>query len=309
VTAKLERTTSAEVAKAMQAERRRAGAVTFGVVLTLVVVVDPDGDITVERARAVATSASLAHPCRVLLVVPVNPTGKARLDAEVSVGGDQGPGESVVLWLYGPLVEHADSVVLPLLAPDTPVVTWWAGPPPPAPRSDPLGALASRRITDTYLAQDQRAALELRSQQYSPGDTDLAWTRDTLWRSTLAAVVDELPGELTSARVVTERGNPSAALLASWLQVRLGVEVDVVDGPGPAITSVSVSGPDLLATVERPDGVTARLVVTGQADRVLPLPIRPLAELLAEELQHLDADEIYAESLAAISRVGPGSPA
>ena len=43
-----------------------------------------------------------------------------RLDAEVLIGGRLGPGESIVMRMYGRLGLHAESVVLPLLAPDAP---------------------------------------------------------------------------------------------------------------------------------------------------------------------------------------------
>ena len=58
----------------------------------------------------------------------------------------------VVLRIYGELSRHADSVVTPLLVPDTPVVTWWPGTAPSAPAGDPLGQLAQRRITDAAAA-------------------------------------------------------------------------------------------------------------------------------------------------------------
>ena len=48
------------------------------------------------------------------------------LDAEVRVG-EAGSGETVLLRLYGELAKHAESVVLPLLLPDSPVVVWWPG--------------------------------------------------------------------------------------------------------------------------------------------------------------------------------------
>ncbi len=311
MTRTLEGTTSAAVAKALAAERRAAGAVTIGLVLTFVVVVDAEHvDDTVRSARA----ASMAHPCRVIAVVPADPDGPTRLDAEVSVGGSEGPGEAVLLRLSGELMAHADSVVLPLLAPDTPVVTWWAGPPPESPADEPLGVLASRRVTDTYLAPDPRAALLARREQYQPGDTDLAWTRDTLWRSVVAAVTDALPGPITAATVVTERGNPSAALLAGWLLARTGVVSVLEDGPGPAITELrltatSDTGESTAVRLSRPDGHTARLSADGQPDRVLPLPIRGMPELLAEELARLDADEPYADALDAVARIPAGSPA
>ena len=180
MTTSLTDTTSNEIMAALAAERRAAGAVTFGLVLTFIVVAEPDGAVPVDKAVAAATAASLAHPCRVLVVVHGDPAGKPQFDAEVSVGGSHGPGESIVLRLAGPVVDHADTVVLPLLAPDTPVVTWWASAPPADPARLPLGELASRRVTDTYLAEDQRASLELRAEQYEPGDTDLASTRDSL---------------------------------------------------------------------------------------------------------------------------------
>lgn len=310
---KLEKTNSNAIMAALQAERRKAGAVTFGLVLTFVVVIDPDGEVSVERAVAAATAASLAHPCRVIVVAP-NPEGsEPQLDAEVSVGGDLGPGESIVVHLRGPLHEHADSVVLPLLAPDTPVVTWWTGD-PAGPAGRQIGTLASRRITDTYLAKDPREALTRLAATYEPGDTDLAWTRDSLWRSIVAAVFDALPAAATGVRITTEHGNPSAALLAAWIQSRTGAAVELVDGPGPAITAIEIIAGDggagsITARLSRPDGETATLSRTGQPDRQLPLPIRALEELLAEELQRLDADAVYAESLAAIGGVGPGGPA
>ncbi|HVU74793.1 MAG TPA: glucose-6-phosphate dehydrogenase assembly protein OpcA [Mycobacteriales bacterium] len=312
MTTKLEKTSSNAIMAALQAERRKAGAVTFGLVLTFVVVIDPDGEVSVDRAVAAATAASLAHPCRVIVVAP-HPEGEAQVDAEVSVGGDLGPGESIVIHLHGPLHEHAETVVLPLLAPDTPVVTWWTGD-PAGPAGRQIATLASRRITDTYLAKDPRDALTRLAATYEPGDTDLAWTRDSLWRSMIAAVFDALPGPATGVRITTEHGNPSAALLAAWLQSRTGVSVELVDGPGPAITALEIVAADgasgsITARLSRPDGETATLTRTGQPDRTLPLPIRPLEELLAEELQRLDADAVYAESLAAVGGVGPGTPA
>ncbi|MCZ9338709.1 glucose-6-phosphate dehydrogenase assembly protein OpcA, partial [Streptomyces sp. TRM76130] len=66
---------------------------------------------------------------------------RSRLDAEVRLGVDAGTGETVVLRLYGDVVDHAQSVVLPLLLPDAPVVVWWPVNAPLEPAKDPLGAL------------------------------------------------------------------------------------------------------------------------------------------------------------------------
>ena len=50
--------------------------------------------------------------------------GAANLDAEVRIG-DGGAGETVLLRMSGPSTKHPESVVLPLLLPDSPVVVWW----------------------------------------------------------------------------------------------------------------------------------------------------------------------------------------
>ena len=42
------------------------------------------------------------------------PKADSRLDAEIRVG-EASPGETIVLRMYGPLGQHADSVVAPLL--------------------------------------------------------------------------------------------------------------------------------------------------------------------------------------------------
>src|SRR5690606_28004394 len=111
----------------------------------------------------------------------------SRLDAEVRVGADAGTGETVVLRLYGEVADQAQSVVLPLLLPDAPVVVWWPVNAPLNPAKDPLGSLAQRRITDTYTSENPVEELSARARAYTPGDTDLSWTRITPWRSMLAA--------------------------------------------------------------------------------------------------------------------------
>ena len=85
-----------------------------------------------------ANDASHQHPCRIVAVARGNTRGTARLDAQIRLGGDAGASEVIVLRLYGPLVDHARSVVIPLLLPDSPVVAWWPGAAPalaPAPHT------------------------------------------------------------------------------------------------------------------------------------------------------------------------------
>src|SRR5689334_2029501 len=153
-------TTGNEVVKALAAERRSAGGVASGLALTLVAVVD---EKHVREAEAAATIAAAAHPCRILMVVRSDVLRDAsRLDAEIVVGGRLGPCEAVVMRMYGRLALHAESVVMPLLAPDVPVVTWWHGEPPEQIAHDFLGVVADRRITDAIQGRDPVATRQQR---------------------------------------------------------------------------------------------------------------------------------------------------
>ena len=62
------------------------------------------------------------------------------------------------------------------------------------------------------------AALKRLAACHSDGDTDLAWTRITRWRTLLAAALDQAPYEAVSKAVVTgATDSPSTDLLAAWL--------------------------------------------------------------------------------------------
>src|SRR5438552_1260300 len=119
VTIDLTETTTGAIASALQQARQRLGGPASGMVLTLVIVTDETSQYDAVRA---ANEAAREHPCRVLVVITRRPTAASRLDAEIRVG-ETSPGETLLLRMYGPLGQHADSVVAPLLLPDTPVVT------------------------------------------------------------------------------------------------------------------------------------------------------------------------------------------
>ncbi|GGV56105.1 glucose-6-phosphate dehydrogenase assembly protein OpcA [Streptomyces spectabilis] len=292
-------TTASKVNKALVEARRAIGTPAVGMVLTMVIVTDEENAYDATKA---AQEAAREHPSRTLVVIrrtarsPRDRQGN-RLDAEVRVGADAGTGETVLLRLYGEVGKHADSVVLPLLLPDAPVVVWWPVDAPDEPAKDPLGALAARRITDAYAVEDPLAALADRARSYAPGDTDLAWTRLTPWRSMLAAALDQARVDVTSAAVESEAENPSAELLARWLGVRLGVPVERVTTAGPVVTAVRLGTANGEIRIDRPEGPLATLSLPGQPERTLALKVRSTAELIAEELRRLDADEMYAVAL------------
>ncbi|MFF3321692.1 glucose-6-phosphate dehydrogenase assembly protein OpcA [Streptomyces sp. NPDC002889] len=305
-------TTASKINKALVQGRRAIGTPAVGMVLTLVIVTDEENAYDALRA---ANDASHEHPSRTLVVIrrisrSPRDRATARLDAEVRVGADAGTGETVVLRLYGEVVNQAQSVVLPLLLPDAPVVVWWPVNSPTDPAQDPLGALAQRRVTDTYAAEQPVRELTARAEAYTPGDTDLSWTRITPWRSMLAAALDQVTCEVTSVEVEGEEFNPSCELLAMWLADRLNVPVKRSASAGPGLTSVrmeSSSGPIVL---DRPDGSLATLSIHGQPDRGVALKRRETAELIAEELRRLDPDDTYASALRyGVDRLGEATAA
>ncbi|HJT03247.1 MAG TPA: glucose-6-phosphate dehydrogenase assembly protein OpcA [Pseudonocardiaceae bacterium] len=296
-------TTTAAVNHALIDIRERGGAVALGRVLTLVIVTD-DSD-QVEQSIEAANEASKEHPCRVLVVARGLKRAGTRLDAQIRVGGDAGASEVLVLRLYGPLADHGDSVVVPLLLPDCPVVAWWPGQAPPVPAADPIGKLAQRRITDAAAAAAPIKTLESRRTSYTAGDTDLAWSRLTPWRALLAAAMDLPPYEDVDAVTVTGAAdNPSADLLAGWLRSRLHVPVRRrTSPPGGGISAAVLerrSGP---VELFRPDGKVGTLRQPGQPDRRMPLRRRPVRDCLAEELRRLDPDETYQAALEALTEV------
>ncbi|MGX1134521.1 glucose-6-phosphate dehydrogenase assembly protein OpcA [Streptomyces glaucescens] len=292
-------TTASKINKALVQGRRAIGTPAVGMVLTMVIVTDEENAYDAIKA---AEQASHEHPSRTLVVIkrhartPRERT-QSRLDAEVRVGSEAGTGETVILRTYGEVSEHADSVVLPLLLPDAPVVVWWPVDAPDVPAKDPLGALAQRRITDMYAVETPLAALDVRARSYAPGDTDLAWTRLTPWRSMLAAALDQAKLTITSAAVESEADNPSAELLARWLEARLHVKVERVETAGPVVTGVRLGTEKGEIVIDRPEGPLATLSLPGQPPRTLALKVRPTSELIAEELRRLDADEMYAVAL------------
>ena len=227
---RLEDTSGGAVSAAIAAERHRMGSPATGMVLTLLILSDEEAQ---ADATAAAVGAARQHPMRIVTLIPRPGKHETRLDAEISVGGDDGPGEVAVLRLRGLLAEHANSVAVPLLLSDTPVVAYWPEHPPEIPADDPIGRHAQRRITDCATQSDALSALRARKAGYRPGDTDLCWTRITPWRSVLASALDQPPGRITSVSVSAEDDNASAVLLALWLGRCLKVPVTQTVSAGP----------------------------------------------------------------------------
>lgn len=292
----LPETTSRDVSKRLVGLRHEMGAVTLGRVLTLVVVVDEDG---AEKALEVSTEATRQSPSRILILVRGSAKRADRLDAQIRLGGDAGASEVVTLRLSGRLVEHGQSVLTPLLLADSPIVAWWPGEAPEDVAHSHIGAMAQHRVTDAAASSNPCTAIGTRSQTYAPGDTDLAWTRLTRWRTLLAAALDQGPYESVTEVIVSGASDSASTdLLAAWLGSRLRAPVRRTrTEAGVGVVSVRLkraSGPiDLVrispkvATLSQPGHPVRRMTLARPSD----------ADVLGEELRRLDPDEIYERTL------------
>ncbi|MFL6024706.1 MAG: glucose-6-phosphate dehydrogenase assembly protein OpcA [Marmoricola sp.] len=283
-------TNASKIAAEFVRARTKAGSPAMGMVMTLVIVVDEEH---APDALAAARKASREHPARVLAVILGSARGAAIVNAQVGIGDDW-TGETAVIRLHGEVVKHPESVVLPLLLPDSPVAIWWPCDPPADPAADPLGALAQRRITDAAAAtRSKTRAMHTQCVSYTPGNTDLAWTRITPWRALLAAALDQQPLKVRSAKVTAERISPSADLLQAWLNDRLRVPVTRATSAGPGITEVVLETKEGPIRISRKDGRLATFSSPDRPDRPVALRRRELPDLLGEELRRLDEDDVY----------------
>jgi glucose-6-phosphate dehydrogenase assembly protein OpcA len=293
-------TNASGIAAEFVASRLRAGSPAMSMVMTLVIVVDEDG---APDAMRVARQASHEHPARVLGVILGDARGRPQINAQVGTG-DGWTGETALIRLEGEVVKHAESVVLPLLLPDSPVAIWWPADAPEDPAADPLGRLAQRRITDAAaVTRGKTRAIHLQCGSYSAGNTDLAWTRITPWRALLAAALDQQALKITGGSVTAERISPSAELLVAWLSDRLKVPFDRKGSNGPGITEVRLDSSAGPIVISRRDGRLATYSTPDHPDRPVALKRRQLPELLAEELRRLDEDDVYAATARTLMKL------
>ncbi len=303
----LRETNSPAIAAELVRNRLNSGSPVMGMVMTFVIVTDADN---ADQALSDAQVATQDHPARLLIVIRKQARGASRIDAEVGIGHHGWAGELARIELNGPVVKHAESVVLPLLLPDLPVAAWWPGRPPAKPGEDPIGILAKRRITDVA-AGGLQPAKALRDQciGYTPGNTDLAWARITPWRALLAAALDQHSDRILSCEVISPTRSPGGMLLRAWLQSRLRVEVHHKSTSQTGIQKVILHSASGDIAIDRTNSKKlAQFVVPGQPAVPIALPSRTVAECLAEELRRLDEDEIYRATVKqAVSSLWPAA--
>jgi glucose-6-phosphate dehydrogenase assembly protein OpcA len=293
-------TTTSQISKTLVKIREEGGAVALGRVLTLIISTKLGDE---EEAIEAANDASREHPMRVIVVSTSGDShnhSDARLDAQIRVGGDAGASEVIVVRAYGDTASDKEGLVTGLLLPDAPVVVWWPGDGPHNASQSALGRIAQRRITDAAASSNPLAALEHIAKTYAPGDTDFSWTRLTLWRAQLAAVLDQPPFEtITGVEVDGSVDSPSTVLLAAWLQAQLKVDVKLSmsnrSTGSSGIHGVRLHRASGVIELERAIPNVATLKQPGQPTHDISLPRRSLRDCLAEELRRLDPDWLFGE--------------
>ncbi len=300
----LPNTTISKVSKQMVQIREQGGAVALGRVLTLVIQTTLSG---LEDAIKAANESSHEHPCRVIVLAEddaftqtqgAEGAAEDRLDAQIRIGGDAGASEVIILRAYGEVSDQPESLITGLLLPDAPVVAWWPADAPAHAAQSQIGAIATRRITDAASALDHRGFLTNLANTYTPGDSDFAWTRLTLWRQQLAAILDQPPFDPVVGVVVTGAvDSPSTDLLAAWLKLKLKVEVEIVrverGSTGNGIKGVRLqrTSGDIEIVRSVPD--IATLIQPTQPMREVSLPRRSLRDCLSEDMRRLDPDDLF----------------
>ncbi|KAB7788934.1 glucose-6-phosphate dehydrogenase assembly protein OpcA [Bifidobacterium cebidarum] len=317
----LPNTRTREIAHKIEQLHEERGESATGRVLTLLISAD---DSELEHALEVANAASREHPCRVIAIVPDtayqadasadagakamektdNPAvdltdgpAESNLNAQVRFGADAGAGEIIILRPRGGLINHPDTLVIPLLVPDVPVVAWWPTNPPSNPSKDLMGAMARSRITDAMRSNNPEATIERLRRNWTPEDIDLSWTRLTVWRAMLASMLDQPPHlPVTAVKVTGPKEFLPMDLLCAWLRLKLSVNVDVeyVDD-AEAVTGVYLTRADGVVSLERPHEDQALISMPGQTPQAISVPVRTIEDCLTEELRRIDPDEVYAE--------------
>jgi glucose-6-phosphate dehydrogenase assembly protein OpcA len=211
------------------------------------------------------------------------------------------------------------SVILPLAVPDLPVILWCrsarlAG----RPEFGAIGAMATKVVIDSGAAGDARDAIGRMAEGVRRGGilADLAWTRLTRWRETLARVFENRDtlarlSEVDSVKVRFGPGYETAAwYMAAWAMNALGSVGQVVT---PVVATqdeslrLELTGGTFRVELSRED---ERLVtVVNEQSNCTNLPRPTDYHLMREELGIVRRDAIFEATLTSAARLAGSSVA
>ncbi len=297
-------------------------------VLNLVVAADPAGAADAER---VIESLADHQPSRAI-IVERDPAGDgidAHIEAQAQlVGSGRTPSrvELLRLRLHGAAAAGAASAVQALLRPDLPVFLWWPNAPDPTDTVfTELSGRSDRLIAEAGALDGAAAVNALAGAIADSGAavTDLAWAALTPWRQLLNQLIDgeRLAKLRTDARVTIRHVGPEpclgSLLLAGWLVDSIGPDVaigfdTVGHGGEPGICEVRIDdGSGQSYEIDRVVGRAAASVVMRSPgapthDRMMPMPERTRAQLLAGELELQRHDRPFERAIRHARRLARG---
>jgi glucose-6-phosphate dehydrogenase assembly protein OpcA len=213
-------------------------------------------------------------------------------------------------------------VVRGLIAPDLPVVLycpsenlWWL------PQFQALLPLINKLILDSYgMPGSPRVLSYLNSlpQSGSLRKADLAWSRLTPWRESVARIFDEpsrsgMIYELDDVQILYRNSEKPASVyyLAGWFMHVLGTGVKLkiaAAGEGPefaAIARVALVGPRIEASIELMDASTVEVRVNGEREQVTVYPPMTEYEALRQELAVVGRDPVFEHVLGLANLMKP----
>ena len=297
-------------------EQGSTGGVLRACAMTLIVVAEPDGDgRDAESARKTIGVLMHAHPSRAILI-SLREGGEfaARVFSEcwMPFGGErQICAEGVEIGADSEQTDEVARLLVPLIAPDLPVVLWCRGPRAFLDRSlDPLFLLADKIIFDTGRVRNSISATEFLRRMCKGKScvADLAWTRLTGWRESVAHLFESGScgeiGAITGVRVAY--GGPAGAYpptmalyFARWVEKMLpSINVALLPVPGEAGLQSVVFAADTNETSMRRAQASALDVRTPSGSYTTPLPAATDEALMQEELSILGKDAVFQRMLA-----------
>jgi glucose-6-phosphate dehydrogenase assembly protein OpcA len=287
--------------------------------LTLVVLEEAGGD----AAALGETIAALMpeHPARTI-VVRLSGAGEPALAERVYAQCWMPFGErrqicceQIEITASDAALADLPSVMLPLAAPDLPVIVWsrsarvFEMPPFAA-----VARMAGKVVVDSAAFADPKRALRLLAGMARSGVPlgDLAWTRLTRWREMLARLFENRDYLAKLARIssvkVVYNGElaTSASYLGAWVvdalrDAGVGAQVVVEASPGPTSLSVELSGGGFRVVLARQEDRLVVAVDDAKSCTNLPQPSDYL--MMREELGIVRRDAVFERALASAARL------
>jgi glucose-6-phosphate dehydrogenase assembly protein OpcA len=297
----------------LASNQEESGSVLRACAMTLLVVAHDED--AAERVRRILGGVMHDHPCRAIVLRMSPGAGlAARVFAECwmpSGSHKQICAEGIELTADALHLEDAAQLALPLIVPDLPVMVWFHGAGALSREmyaADPLLKLAQKVIVDSGApsaigpASGIAAVRALRSP--SRRVADLAWTRLTGWRESIANAFTCNRSWVISGVHIQYAGAESTSMLyfQRWIERAVPsarITLEPVSGAG-GLRSVSLSGGNdsvtvaLSGPVSGPvSGEAAIEVTVGDKRARSPLPSTSEEALMREELSIPGADPVF----------------